>query len=92
MSPSLVLAFLWIVLANVIAMLPSRRNHWPAAYGLIAIGVPLLGWVTYQNGPFVGLLALVAGASILRWPLIYLSRRMRRARDRNHARRPSQRP
>ncbi len=82
MSPSLVLAFLWIVLANVIAMFPSRRNHWPAAYGLIAIGVPLLGWVTYQNGPFVGLLALVAGASILRWPLIYLSRRMRRARDR----------
>ncbi len=82
MSPSLVLAFLWIVLANVIAMFPSRRNHWPAAYGLIAVGVPLLGWVTYQNGPFVGLLALVAGASILRWPLIYLSRRMRRARDR----------
>ncbi len=82
MSLSLILAFLWIVLANAIAMLPSRRNHWPAAYGLIAVGVPLLGYVTYQNGPFAGLLALVAGASILRWPLIYLSRRMRRARGR----------
>ena len=81
MSLSLILAFLWIVLANAIAMLPSRRNHWPAAYGLIAVGVPLLGYVTYQNGPFAGLLALVAGASILRWPLIYLSRRMRRTRD-----------
>ncbi len=93
MSPSLVLAFLWIVLANVIAMFPSRRNHWPAAYGLTVIGVPLLGWVTYQNGPFVGLLALVAGASILRWPLIRLGRRMRRRRSRNRkARVRSDRP
>ena len=31
MSTSLILAFLWVVLANALAMLPSRRNHWPAA-------------------------------------------------------------
>ncbi len=82
MSTSLVLAFLWLVAANVIGMFPSRHNHWPAAYGLIALGVPLLGYVTYQNGPIIGLLALMAGASILRWPLIHLWRRVRQIRQR----------
>ncbi len=77
MSLSLIFACGWLVLANVIAMFPSKRNHWPAAYFLIAIGIPILGYVTYQNGPFVGLLALVAGASILRWPLVYAWRRIR---------------
>jgi hypothetical protein len=44
MSGSLAVAFLWLVLANVIAMFPSRDHHWRSAYALIAIGVPLLGW------------------------------------------------
>lgn len=72
MSLSLILALLWLVAANVIAMFPSKRNHWPAAYGLIAIGVPLVGYVTYENGPMIGIIALAAGASLLRWPLYYL--------------------
>lgn len=78
MTLSLVLACLWVVTASVIALFPSKRQHWPAAYGLIAVGIPLLGYVTYQNGPMVGLLCLVAGASVLRWPLIYLFRWLRR--------------
>ena len=78
MSLSLILAFLWIVVANLLAMLPSNDHHWRRAYVLIALGVPLLGYVTYENGPWVGLLALAAGASILRWPVIYLTRWMRR--------------
>jgi hypothetical protein len=69
---SLALACLWVVVAAVIALLPSSRNHWPQAYVLIAVGIPLLGYVTYENGPLVGLLALFAGASILRWPLRHL--------------------
>ena len=80
MSLSLILALVWLVTANVVGMFPSRHNHWPLAYVLIAVGVPLLGYVTYQNGPVIGLLALVAGASILRWPLIYLWRWVRRGR------------
>jgi membrane protease YdiL (CAAX protease family) len=83
MSTSLILAFLWVVLANAIAMLPSRRNHWPAAWGLTALGVPLLGYVTYENGPLVGMVMLLAGASILRWPLIYLWRWLRRPQGRD---------
>lgn len=79
MTLSLALACLWAIAANVIAMFPSKRNHWPAAYGLIAIGIPLLGYVTYQNGPWVGLLVLAAGASTLRWPVLFLFRWFRRA-------------
>ncbi|MCI2398147.1 DUF2484 family protein [Aliiroseovarius subalbicans] len=77
MTLSLSLACAWAVLANVIAMFPSRRAHWPAAYGLIAVGIPLLGYVTYENGPLVGLIVAGAGMSILRWPVIYLTRWLR---------------
>lgn len=76
MPLSLTLAFLWIVTACIGALIPSRRHHWPFAYALIAVGVPLLGFVTYQNGPWVGLFAMFAGASILRWPVRYLWRWM----------------
>lgn len=78
MSLSLLGALLWLVVANVIALFPSRDHHWRAAYILIAIGIPLLGWVTWQNGPWVGLIALAAGASILRWPVRYFGRWLRR--------------
>lgn len=78
MTLSLIVALMWMILANLLAMLPSRDNHWRRAYFLIAIGVPLLGWVTYENGPVAGILALAAGVSILRWPVIYLGRWARR--------------
>ena len=78
MTLSLTLALVWLVLANILALLPSRDNHWSRAYLLIALGVPLLGYVTYENGPWVGLLLLAAGASVLRWPVIYLGRWLRR--------------
>ncbi|QBF31252.1 DUF2484 family protein [Thalassococcus sp. S3] len=77
MSVSLVLAAIWVLLASVLAMLPSRDNHWRRAYILIAIGVPVLGFVIYQNGPWWGLAVLLAGMSILRWPVIYLGRWLR---------------
>lgn len=78
MTESLLAACLWALAATVAAMLPSRDHHWRAAYVLIAVGIPILGWVTYQNGPLLGLIVLAAGASILRWPLVYLWRWARR--------------
>ncbi len=78
MSLSVVLACLWVVVACVIAMFPSKRHHWPAAYVLMAVGVPILAFVVYEHGPWMGLIALLAGASILRWPLIYLGRWLKR--------------
>ncbi|SDI77183.1 DUF2484 family protein [Alloyangia pacifica] len=77
MTLSLFLACAWLVLANVLAMLPSRDNHWTRAYALIALGLPLIGWVWWQNGPWVALLVLLAGASVLRWPVLYLYRWLR---------------
>lgn len=74
----LALCLVWLVAANVIAMFPSRDRHWRAAYVLIGVGVPLLGWVTYTAGPIIGMAILIAGASILRWPLVYFWRWLRR--------------
>ena len=71
---SLLFAFIWLIIANVIAMFPSRDAHWRNAYGLIALGIPLIGWVTYENGPFWALAILAGAASVLRWPLVYLWR------------------
>lgn len=78
MSLSLILAALWALAANVLALIPSRDNHWRRAYILIALGIPLLGYVTYENGPWWGVAVLLAGMSVLRWPVIYLSRWLRR--------------
>jgi hypothetical protein len=73
------LGFAWLVAANVLAMLPSRDNLWTRAYFLIVIGIPLLGYITYTNGPWIGLGFLCAGCSLLRWPLINMARWMRGA-------------
>jgi hypothetical protein len=74
MNLSIILVSLWAVAANVLAMTPSKDYHWRNAYILIGIGIPMLGFVTWQNGPWVGLIVLVAAMSILRWPVIYLAR------------------
>lgn len=79
MSISLVLACFWAVVANVLAMTPSSDQHWRSAYVLIAVGIPVLGFVTMQHGPWVGMLVFAGGCSVLRWPVIYLMRWLRGA-------------
>lgn len=81
MSWALAAAFTWLIVANVIAMLPSKDHHWTSASILIAVGIPLLGWVTWASGPIWGMALLAAGASVLRWPVIYLVRWLRRKDD-----------
>lgn len=78
MTLPLALCLLWLIAANVIGMFPSRDYHWRAAYVLIAIGLPLLIWVTWEGGLLVGTLVFAAAASILRWPVIYFWRWLRR--------------
>ncbi|MEM0934931.1 MAG: DUF2484 family protein [Pseudomonadota bacterium] len=87
MPLSLTLACLWAIVACAVAFLPSKRSHWPQAVVLIAIGIPLLGFVTYENGPLVGLLCFGAGASILRWPVVYAVRWLRASGRRAPAKR-----
>ncbi|SES14962.1 Protein of unknown function [Tranquillimonas rosea] len=69
---ALVLACLWCIVANLLAMRPSRRNHWPEAMALIAAGVPILVWVAWAEGMWLGALFFVAGLSVLRWPVRHL--------------------
>ncbi|MGA1181436.1 MAG: DUF2484 family protein [Marivivens sp.] len=78
MTTSLVLSFVWLILANVLAMIPSNDDHWRRAYFLIAVGLPLWVWLLIQNGPFVAIVVLAAAASVLRWPVRYLLRWVRR--------------
>ena len=74
MTVSLILACLWALVANVLAMTPSKDYHWRNAYILIGLGIPLLGFVTWENGPWIGLIVMVAAMSVLRWPVVYLTR------------------
>lgn len=82
MSWPLILAALWALIANLLAMTPSKDHHWRNAYVLIAIGIPIVGLVTWQHGPWLGMIVLVAGMSMLRWPVIYLGRWIKRVTSR----------
>lgn len=86
MTLSLTLACIWALAANLAAMIPARDNHWRRAFVLIAFGIPLLGHVTYENGPLVGLVVMAAGMSMLRWPVIRLGRWMRRRMEKQDGR------
>ncbi len=74
----LLLACLWIVAAHVVALIPSRRHHWPQAWVLIVAGLPILALVVRQSGWLAGLAVLAAGCSVLRWPVYFLWLRVRR--------------
>ncbi|ETX16144.1 hypothetical protein OCH239_08265 [Roseivivax halodurans JCM 10272] len=74
MTLSLALAVFWVIAANLAATAPTSDTAWSRADLLIAIGIPLVGYLTLQNGPWVGLLALAAGMSVLRWPMRRLVR------------------
>lgn len=86
MTASLILACLWAIIASVVAMVP-RRFHWPGVVVMVVTGIPLLGWVTWQNGPLWGMLVLAGGASMLRWPVVPLARRLWRGGVRRRNRR-----
>jgi len=69
---------LWAVLANIIALFPSRRKHWPAAYALLIVGTPLLIWVLVSSRPAIGAVSVLIWAAVLRWPLLFALRWLRR--------------
>ncbi|GAA6162845.1 hypothetical protein NBRC116590_05490 [Pelagimonas sp. KU-00592-HH] len=74
MSTPFTLALIWMLVANVRAMFPSKDHHWRFAYAMIAIGLPILAWLWYENGVWMALVFLLAGMWIMRWPVIYLWR------------------
>ena len=71
---ALVAGLVWLIVANLVGMLPSRDQHWSNAYRLIALGLPILIWIAFAKGLLLAALFLAAGASVLRWPVVYLWR------------------
>ena len=78
MSIPLIFALAWLALMNVVGMFPSKHHHWPQAYALMAVGIPVVGWVFLAEGPWVGAFVLLAASSVFRWPLRYFVRWLRR--------------
>lgn len=78
MSYALSAACGWIVLAAILAAVPSNDNHWRRAYFLMAVGAPILVWVYWQDGVLFGLIFTAAAASTFRWPLRYFFAWLRR--------------
>lgn len=74
----LILIGLWVVLAFVMASFPSGDNHWRRAYILMGLGVPLVIWIGWQHGVMMGLLGVVVGGLVLRWPVFFLWRWIKR--------------
>ena len=74
---SLVAACLWLIAANLRAMFPSRDHLWRFAYVMIALAIPVVIWLYMEQGIWITLIFLIAAASLLRWPLIYLWRWLR---------------
>lgn len=75
MPMTLTLTALWVVAACLAGLAP-RRYHWTSAWVLIATGIPILGLVTLGLGPVWGLLLLVAGIALLRWPIRRMGQRL----------------
>jgi hypothetical protein len=72
MTLPLGLAGLWALCALTRALLPRPGWRGAAAVALIALGIPLLGWITLEKGPVWGLAVLAAGAMMLRRPPLRL--------------------
>ncbi|UWQ17180.1 DUF2484 family protein [Jannaschia sp. M317] len=74
---ALIALCLWVVLAWVLMLTLTARQSWPAAYGLIALGVPLVIWLgVSMDWLWAGVGVLTMGV-VLRWPVRYAWRWVR---------------
>ena len=60
---------LWLLAANLAALVSCPIRHNRAALALVVVGIPILGWITWLYGPVLGVLSLAIGCAALRWPL-----------------------
>ena len=68
---------LWVILAWGLSVVLSGPSTWKAAYGLMALGAPLLIWLYAVYGAGGTVVGLITGLLVLRWPVIYLLRWLR---------------
>ena len=76
MSLSLTFGAIYVLCAAIVAMLPIRRQYWPAGIMLIMAPV-LLGFIGYQHGWIWFALGMFAFLSMFRNPLRYLWKKAR---------------
>jgi hypothetical protein len=74
---ALVALCLWVVVAWLLMVSLTARQSWPAAYGLIVAGAPLLFWLWSSQGWVATLFGLFVMGTVLRWPLRYVWRCLR---------------
>jgi len=74
MTPSLLIACLWVVASAVVAMLPMRRQYRPGVVLFLAAPLIIL-WVGYDFGWLFIVLALFGFVSMFRHPLRYFYRK-----------------
>ncbi|MEM7490913.1 MAG: DUF2484 family protein [Pseudomonadota bacterium] len=65
---------LWVVVAWGLMVALTASQSWPAAYGLMAVGVPILIWLWLSMGPLWAGLGLAVMMLVLRWPVRYFGR------------------
>lgn len=74
MSLSLILAALWVIVSAAVAMLPMRRQYFPAAFLLFAAPA-LLVFIGLQHGFWIAAIGFAAFVSMFRHPLVFLVRK-----------------
>ena len=62
----LIAAIVWLILALLIPLFAPHRRGLTTRI-MVALGVPVLGWLTLRGGPTAGLLALTLGVAVLFW-------------------------
>jgi hypothetical protein len=74
MSPSLIAACVWVLMATATAMLPYRRQF-PPGVALLFTAPALLIWIAWDHGMWAGLAGLAGFLSMFRRPLLHVARR-----------------
>jgi hypothetical protein len=75
MGTPLVLAFLWVVAATVVAFLPMRLQF-VFGFALALSAVALIVWLSVSLSAWIGVAALAAFVSMFRKPLGYFAKRL----------------
>ncbi len=68
MSEALLLLSIWALLAGAAGVVPRGRLSPVINLALVVAGIPILGLVTMQMGPWAGLVTMAAGSLLLLHP------------------------
>jgi len=79
MTPSIIIAILWVLASTATAMLPMKRQYVPGVALLVAAPF-LIIWLGYENGWWLSVVAGLGFVSMFRNPLRYL---LAKARGKN---------